>query len=44
MESATDLKIIQPVMGRKHRASVIAHRNRALGECPPRPFHAWGLK
>ena len=41
VEWATDLKIIQPVMGKRRRASLITHESGVLREDPPRSFHAW---
>ena len=44
VERATDLKVLQPSMGTKHKASQISHGSGALGENTPRPFHDWGLE
>jgi len=38
VKRATDLKVLQPVIDIRHMGSLITHKNRALGESPPRPL------
>ena len=43
-EQATNLKILQPLMGLRHGASLSTHESRELGKDPSRLNHPWGLK
>jgi len=43
-EQATNSKILKSLMGSRHGTLLITHGNGVLGEVPPQPFHAWGLK
>jgi len=42
-EQATALVILQWFMDSRHEASLIAHKNGALGEDSPMPSQTWGL-
>jgi len=44
IERLANLKILQPFMGLRHGASLIAHESEALVEDPLKPNHSWGLK